>query len=355
MKHYFFLSLAIFILGSCAVSNDIETTKGSNPVVKQTLIYALPQTSLSLTIEATKTITKKGIYAEFAQRLLSISNVPMRDSEKWNISDVIIKEEREPDASQYYTLSYKTYPYNLDKLLSFSENGIILDFANAWKSDRHLSLPQSVDNKALDPLLLEAPIKEKVDTFYKTIMTDTSFVKIPVLKKQQEAKSIEEAAKEIAKQILKIRKQKLKILRGEIENYQPDGDALKYSINELNKLEDIYLSFFIGVKKAEKKKYSLTITPQKENLTGEVCYFSPEKGLLNQGKDASKSGSSIAYQIIAENKVPAGMVPEKTKNTLYFRIPAMTNVIITLNGETIATKKIPVYQFGYVQGMVLNP
>lgn len=348
MKYIFFA--CIVVLTSCSLTNEIQTIKGTGKLNDQSIIYALPQTSVAITIEATKTIIKKGIYSEYAQKLLNISNIPAWNSENWTISDIYINTQQEADPSQYFTITYSSYPYNLDKLLSFSNNGIILDFANAWKSQPELFLAQNAANHISDPLLLKTPIIEKVDTFYKTIMTDTSFVKIPVLKKQQEAKTNEDAAKEIAKQILKIRRQKLKILRGEIENYQPDGDALKFSINELNKLEDIYLTFFIGVRKLEKKTFTVRVSPAKEQLSGSIINFSADKGLTT----TTNGGKAISYQMSIENEIPSAVVPDRGKNLLYFRIPAMVKMMVKLNEEVIASQRVPVYQFGAVQAFVLK-
>ena len=110
----------------------ITKSSGSQPVGDKSIIYALPQTGISVTLEVTKTLIKKGPFAAYAQKYLHISNVPLEDSESWKITDVRISSQIEADPSQYYAITYKTYPENLSNLLSVSNKGIILDFANAW-------------------------------------------------------------------------------------------------------------------------------------------------------------------------------------------------------------------------------
>lgn len=354
MKRIFICIPTFLILLSCSEIKDFQTSKGTVAPSegRESLLYALPLTTFEITIEATKTITKKGIYSEYAQKLLNISNVPMWDSENWTVTNVNIASEQEADPLEYYTITYQTYPYNIDKLFDFSKNGIILDFANGWKKSITKDLPSVISNKATDPLILNEPIKEKVDTFYRTIMTDSSFVRIPVLKKQIESKTTEDAAKEIAKQIMKIRKSKIKLLRGEVEDYQPDGDALEYSINELNKLEDIYLAFFIGIHKTEKKEFKFLYTPTKDNLKGTISFFSSDKGFNATKTNGCKT---ISYDLEPEQNIPTSILPDKTKNMLYFRIPIMSTLKIKLDEQIISLQRFPVYQMGSVQGFLFKP
>lgn len=344
------ISILAFILitASCSVSRDIEVAKSTNPqaISSQSIIYALPQTCIMVTLDITRTSVVKGIYADYALKYLNMANVPMADSETYSISNINVDYKSEADPSQYYSITYKTYPDNLNKLLTVSNNGIVLDFANSWKSNTNLNLPEINKSAILtDPYLLNETTREKVDTFYKTIMKDSSIVKIPVIKKQTQVKSIDDFAKEAAGALIKTRKRKLKILRGEYD-FHPEGEALKVMIALLSKQEDYYYGLFAGVKQIEKLNYTYSFIPQPEKMSKELCYFSLEKGIQDSN---ITGGSVVSVQLSKEQESARVVVPAKAKNSLYIRIPTQAMVQVKLKNENIATARLPIYQFGAVQ------
>jgi hypothetical protein len=175
-------------------------------------------------------------------------------------------------------------------------------------------------------------------------MTDSTIIKVPVYKKQSQPKTTEEFAREAANELIKTRKRRLKILRGEYD-FHPDGEALKVMSALLSKQEAHYLALFIGTKQTEKKVYSFSIVPQSDNLSKDFGYFSENKGIQENG-----NGLPITIQLTKEQSVTnTGIVPDKAKNQLYLRIPVQTNISVKLKNEVIASKVIPVYQFGNIQ------
>lgn len=349
-------SIVLFItltLTSCAIGQNFETSKltGNQPVSNQALIYALPQTAIIITVEVTKTTIKKGPYAEYAEKYLKLSDVPLKDSQTYAVSNIKLHTQTEADASQYYSVTFKTFPDKLQHLFIVSKNGVILDFANAWRQVATKNLSDgSAGDPLVDPVLLEQTSKEKVDTLYKTVMTDSTFVRIPVFKKQIQAKSQEEIVQETANQLLKTRRHKIKILRGEYD-FHPDGAALKVMVDELSKYEETLLSLFAGSKVIEKQQYTFVFVPQTDVLAKEICYFNPEKGIRTE---KSSGSSTIAIQLTKEQEPAKGVVPDRTKNTLYVRTPIMAGVTVKLDDASIYTTRIPVYQFGPVMVMPLN-
>ncbi|MDP4207660.1 MAG: DUF4831 family protein [Bacteroidota bacterium] len=351
MKNIGIVLLTILLL-SCTVSNDIETYKsnGKQQPEDRSIVYALPQTAITVTLEVTKTTIKKGPYAEYAQKLLAISNVSLWDSQTWAITDAKISARNEADPSQYYTITYKTYPDNLNRLFAVTNSGVILDFANSWAPQAGKLLSEKPASVLFDPCLMEPTVTEKVDTLYKTLVKDTSFTKVPVLKKQIHAKTPEEIAVEAAKELLKTRKRKIKTLRGEYD-YHPDGMALKVMVDELNKQEEKYLSLFIGARLTEKLYYTFTFIPQDNATSKELCYFSTENGIQTQN---TSGNAVISLQLTKEQEPAKGTSPDKSKNILYIRVPVMVGVSLKQNTTELATSRIPVYQFGSVQVLGLK-
>jgi hypothetical protein len=347
------LLVIILSVTSCAVAQNFGTSKlkSNQPASNQSLIYALPQTAIAITVEVTQTTIIKGPYAEYAGKYLKLSDVPLKDSQTFAVSNIKLHTQAEADPSQYYSITFKTFPDRLQHLFAVSENGVILDFANAWRQVATKNLSNgSANDQLYDPNILEKTSKEKVDTLYKTVMNDTSFVRIPVFKKQIQAKSEEEIIQETAHQLIKTRKHKIKILRGEYD-FHPDGPALRVMVEELSKYEETLLRLFTGTKIVEKQYYTFMFVPQINVMSKELGYFNPEKGMQNEKTPGS---SAISIQLTKEQEPAKGIVPDRAKNTLYVRAPIMADVTITLDDKNLFSTRIPVYQFGPVMVMPLN-
>jgi hypothetical protein len=351
MKNTLYAIITTFVLFSCSATKDVETFKinDNHPITEQTLVYALPQTAITIHLEVTKVSYKKGPYSEFAQKYLALSNVPMWDSQTNTITNIKITPNQEADPTQYYGINYKSYPLNLRNLLNISGNGVILDFANSWKTTTNLNTSTARNDLIEDPGIIAPTIFEKVDTFYKTIVKDSTFKKIPILKRQLITKTTEDIAQEIATTILEIRKQRLALLSGDSE-YHPDGSALRIIIAELARQEEQYLSMFIGVRLVEKKYYTFTTIPQTDMLNKEVCYFSPEKGIQ---EEKAIDNLPVVLQIVQEQELSKKIMTEKAFNQLYIRIPTMSMVTIKLNDQKLASERLPIYQLGAIGNILL--
>jgi hypothetical protein len=352
MKKYFaVLILGLFLCYSCGETRDIEVSTGIK-ISDKTIVYALPLTTIKISIEVTKTITKKGIYAEFAEKFLHIKNVPLMDSQAWTVTNTKMETLTEADPLNYYTITYKTYPSNIDKLLSISDKGVILDFSKSYTNSLNQTIFSDKTDSISDPGILSAIITVKTDTFYKTILSDSSYRRIPVIKKQILTKTIEDEANEAAKLILKIRKSRIKLLRGKL-TYPPDGESLKLDIEELDKLENTYLDMFTGIKFQEKRNFTYYVTPKKEQLNTDLCYFSSEKGIEPLPLPGNRL---LTLQILKVNDLPPAisLPPAKTSNILYIRIPATVNAILKISDKSIASERLSVYQFGMIQGFPLK-
>lgn len=344
--------LAFFVAISSTVSAQSFSISKFNSIQpsNQSVIYALPQTVLNVNIELTKTTLKRGMYAEYAEKYLGIKNVPFGDYEKWSMDDIKLIPVNEPDPNHYYSLTFKTVPENLQSLFSMNQKGILLELPSDWKRN-FIAVPGIYEKSINDPFIIDDLIKEKVDTLYKTVVTDSTISRIPVFKKQIQAKTVEEMAKEAAHQLIKTRKRRIKLVRGEYE-VQPDGAALKIMIEEMMKLEQFYLSLFVGDKKQEKLTQTFVIYPSNDLSPQKLGSFSEEDGLKT---GSSSSSNIISVQFARANGIESpGIVPDKGQNLLYFRVPAMVKVSLFIDQSERLQTNVPFYQFGSIQGIALR-
>lgn len=354
-KHILLFSVFFLILFSCAPYQNIEVSKtASNAGGQQTLIYCLPQTRIDIDITVTKTITKAGPYAQFAEKFLSITGVPKTDAEAFEISEVKIKPVNEPDPGQFYAISYKNYPSNLEKLFSLTQQGLMLDLSKSWSPVTKKVAPKKSGSDILfDYTIWDQTITEDIDTLYKTILTDASFVKVPIYKKSLDIKDEQAKAEDMADLILKIRKRRLKLMMGEYD-YHPEGEALKVIVKELNKQEAELMSNFTGKEIRETRHFTYSVVPE-SSASKELLWFSDQNGV----SEIPKSGyNAVSVSFVLKESIAPPVDPknaEKTSNNIYFRAPVTSQVSVKLGNNILADAKIPVYQAGKIQQIPVKP
>lgn len=347
---FLFLSIA-----SCTPTKNIEVTKSSSNVGgSQTLIYSLPKTRIDIDVAVTKVVTKAGPYAAYAQKYLTLSGVALANSEVYEISSVKILPVNEPDPDQFYAVSFKKYPTSIERLFSMTQQGLMLDLENSWKAvASEFPSKYAGSGVAFQTTIREPNITENIDTLYKTILTDESFVKVPIYKKSVVIKTEEAKAEDMANLILKIRKRRLKLMMGEYE-YHPEGAALTVIVEELAKQEEELMSNFIGKKFRETKQYTYSFIPT-GSVSKELLWFSEDKGV----SETARTGASAVSVSIAmpDSIAPANedKAPEKTTNSIYFRSPVTTQVSVKTGNVVLSDAKIPIYQAGKIQQLPVMP
>jgi hypothetical protein len=342
-------SVAVLSFTSCMSSRNIEVSKASSVEGGlRTIIYSLPKTKLDIDVAVTRILTKAGPYASYADKYLSLKGVPSTDAEVFEISAVKIVPVNEPDPDQYYAVTFRNYPSNIDRLFSMTSQGLMLNPGNAWEAVANdFPVSHSKPDVLFGTTIREPNISEKVDTLYKTILTDASFVKVPIYKKSLEIKTEEDRAKDMAELILKIRKRRLKLMMGEYD-YHPEGAALEVIVRELAKQEEELMSNFIGKKVSETKHYSFSFTPA-GSASKELLWFSEDKGALSS--PAAGANAISVSVMMNDSAAPAGENKKAGKlvNSLYFRSPLMTQVTVKLGQTILSGATIPVYQAGEIR------
>jgi hypothetical protein len=303
----------------------------------------LPQTRLFFEVELTKTIVKKGPYAEFANRMLNLPNVPMTDSESWQVKSIRISDKQEVDSKQLYAVSFTDYPQNLDRLLRFKKEGLLLDvtvcnvllnYQNHWKSYDFQFVNTAVRSTTI----------EKVDTLIRTMLTDTAFVRIPVLQTRVMSKTTEEMAREAAQQIFNLRQTRIDFLNGDTD-YHPDGAALKLIFQSLHQQEEQLLSLFNGAKMESRQIVTYPALPEKPSTNVELFYFSEKAGIVSKNTAGAKS---VWYET-GKVTAPASLTPaNQARDIIYYRIPQVVEVSAGVDRNTLVREHITICQFGNI-------
>jgi len=344
------------LMASCASTKKETATvispySTSRSVGQSALVYGLPQTRLYFEIELSRTIVKKGPYAEYANRMLGLANVPMTDSETWQIKSIRINDRQEVDNKQLYTVSFTDYPQNLDKLLRFTKEGLLLDV-----SARNVLINNQNQNSGKDDfqfvnIAVRGTTTEKVDTLFKTVVTDTEFVRIPVLQKKVMSKTTEEQARETAQQIFNIRQMRLDILIGN-SDYHPDGTALKLLLQSLDQQEEQLLSLFNGARIESRQTVTYPALPEKPGNRVELLYFSDKAGIVQK----NTAGAKTVWYELGNVSAPASLTPmHQAKDIIYYRIPQVVEVTAGVDRNSLAREYVTICQLGNIVSFPLVP
>ncbi|WP_372750874.1 DUF4831 family protein [Labilibaculum sp.] len=345
--------LVSFVIVSCKWNADAQ--KRRTLEIPSTVVYALPQTAIQVNVMAEKTIVKKGPFSDYALKYLGISDVVRQNGFEWKLKSVELSAKGEVDPEQFYKVTTDV-DYE-PSLIALTPEGLIRGFN--LRSKTVLTEEKEIRVLADEDVDIEygkfsiyPMIKYKKDTVYKVVETDTAFVKVPVLEKQALVKSTEEKAEEAAHQIFKLRKRRFKMLTADFEVLPPDGKAYEIILDELEKLENEYLSLFLGKKVSVYKPYTFWFTPKKNEDNAVVFRMSPQAGPVDVTDLAGKP-IRIEFENLDSTSelvvIPtAGLAPQKLIN---YRIPGRADVSI-LNGKEILCKdRMSIAQFGKIASM----
>ena len=356
--------IEMVLLSSCSSYKIYNLKDARNVDIQHNgVVYALPKTVLRIEMEVTMQELKPGPYAAYAAKYLGISNVPRTDSVVWFISDIHIESYSEPDPDHYYCVeSDKSV---VSDMINLSKQGLIVaingnaDYSETdSKTDLFLN---QVFNKPIE--LSQLPVMdaqtERIDTTYRTIFTDSTFMRIPVMRKQQVNKSLEEKAEEIAGLILELREEKVALLTGDINEF-PDGEALSIILHEFKEIEEQYLPLFTGSRSEQVIKAVYEFTPTSENQKSKniLFRFSPQNGILS---NTDLSGIPVLVEVENQDYTTnfGDFIQYKDSllenaGGLYFRIPDKAIVRIVQDDKVIATKKLQVAQYGKIDALPLS-
>lgn len=351
MQRFGVSGIAIFLLlASCATPGRfVVTNLGYEPAeYTESTIYALPKTGLKVDVNYQKDVFIPGPYADYALRLLGIAGVKKNREESYRLGEVKIETNTEPDGKAFYSLTSQNGKINYELINWALTNNLIL--AGNFLSDTDIDVQKIQDGTngiQFKNVTMESNVEMKEQTIYKTVITDTSFVRVPVTSQQIERKTLEKKAEEAAKLILEIRSDRYYLAAG-IVDPMPDNFNLQAAFNELDKLEEEYLSLFVGKSFTEYLRKGYYIIPEgsveKEHIV--LDHFSDERGL------ASGEGESVELVIEPagnaksfRNLLPQGPEAE-VYNHFYYRIPEVCDIKVVHGNRLLFNKRISIYQAG---------
>lgn len=357
------------LLWGCAGSKGLEHRTSAINVSEAdhpenyTLVYSLPKTTLRVSVEATRIITRRGPYYQFAERYLGISDVPATNENSWRIDNVKIRSYQEADPDHYYML--KTNDRHVTNYFKLNAEGFILP-ANQKQLPELEGHVYRMEHEKGEPLYTDLSIHpsvvEETRTVMRMVRQDTAFVNVPVLQRQSVTRSTDAKAAEAADLIFELRSNRFRLLSGDLDLF-PDGRALESIIDEFARLEREYLDLFTGKVFEKTHEFTFDYTPNPELIRGNIenhviFRLSDTEGILPAGDE---SGRPVTLQLAKESKtdrmdriqdVPSSR--NSTPDRLFYRIPDVAGVSLTDGNNEIARSRILVSQYGKVISLPVN-
>ncbi len=353
-KHFFTLLIALVIsIGHSAAQIDVVPVSADQmPGVYEGFYYCLPRTVLRVDVLIEETEQVRGPFADYASRMLGLSNVVKTNSRTFSISRVSLTSYQEADPAQYYFIRMPLkVPLGLNLALNNDATLRSLDMPVVDTDKKKLRVTRIEEVKQLITDLPLPEYIEKVDTIVSRISIDTlTFEKITFPRTYIE-KTMEQKAREAADYILKLEDDRMKLLTGFQEIGYP-GETIKYMNEQLLQLQAEYLALFKGKSRTRQYLQSYVIVPEPGNEGAPVALFRFSANAGIQDKNSFEGEPvTVAYQGLRSTIAPAGheklrQSTKRASNGLYYRIPEKVRISVRRGNETLAENEFLVAQLG---------
>lgn len=334
-----YLALIIGIIMVLPVHGQRKKDEAATPAFNEGVIYSLPRTGIRVYVMGVKETFQPGPYAAYAEQLLGIKNVKTKSSVNWVIEDVKFEMFAEPDPEQ----SYKALGIGA-ALVSLSADGCLAGINTKKGTDKkeeivtnRVGQKKKFDDRSFFEYFTDSPIYTSGDS-----SSGYRPVKIPEEQKISKA----------AQRVLDSRRIQYEIAAGLIDEFHPDGEAYKVSLEELKKIEKDYLSLFVGKSTYDMETFSFDYVPKSGGKSEAIFRVSEENGIV-PATDLSGKPVMIEFEI-DKDLAPkySGMIksdnPGAGQSGVYYRIPGRATIKLIADMNVIATARATIAQFGAV-------
>lgn len=348
-----FLILALF--ASLGLDAQFVITSSNNVTEDQDggIFYYLPRNIIKLEFTVEETTYHIGPYAEFADKLMGLTDYIKENKTVYSIKDVDIQIANEADPNAVYCISADDRSKDPMPSVILDENGVILAVG-------YDSVPSDIQAKTNRFIYSELTQTSKPEvTFIGFLDNEIELEEAEDPdddgeeggKKSSKGVTKEDRAKAIVDKISKIRTAYFELVSGFQEVAY--GTSTAYMAENMQNLENEYISLFKGKITTSTYKKTVYYTPEANNAnnTVTVAKLSATEGLV----DANGKGDAIKMQFESINSLqnvnPMIDKGKKTSlnNKLYYRMPAKSNVKVVFSNNVIAEKQLTISQFGKVR------
>jgi hypothetical protein len=348
--HPCFCILTALFLISCVPAGKVSVLNVNDnaSVPAGSFIYALPLTVIDVHVISEETTLVPGPYQKYAKKYLSIENVPDKYEHEWNIKEVQLSTHLEADPDYIYIVSNITSLKDAPGIVRLINDSMILETKRFFKNEEFSYFHPKKESLVYTDLSIKRNFEAEKDIEVSLVMPDTNYLARSFSKNTLVEKTLEQKAEEAANFLIKLKKRRFKLVAGQYEA-MPEGEAMSSALSELSRIEEEYLSLFIGKKtvRAIDKYYQFIPVPGKETDRTVLFRFSDDSGFVDPREN---KGMPVVVDTKALNKLQAleqYKSPLKTSdNILLYRIADQVSVKIIAGEQVWAEALYPVFQAG---------
>lgn len=342
----------IFSISGQGIKSVYKIGESAPKNTNNIFIYALPRTTLAIKVVTKRTITSCGPYFAYAEEYLGIKDVNSENKSEWSIDSIDIFTIKEVDPDEFYAVKTKK-GFNPKSLFFLTESGFILDpSVQSEFTVANLGVfPKNNTPKALKEYSMQKYYYDKTDTFYKTVIKDSLYLRIPSTRSKEELKNLKDRAREAAEVIFKIRQRKFEMILSEDEAL-PEAKAFRMALDEMNRIETIYLDLFTGrtITNIFTSWFYFTPVSMTKETQFEIFRFSTKYGI----SDRTIPSATPIFLMFERNNNTKSLnewlndTKYNDNNSLLYRIPDLATVNVIWKGNLLMSKKILISQFGTI-------
>lgn len=257
--------------------------------------YALPTTTLKVTVSVSKVQDVRGYFADYAESLLGLTNIIQQNRTYYTLNSVDVEPITIPDESKIYE--------------AFTSN---MEIAKLWQQEKMTAndvffvspltaytvhtatLPDFFKNYA------DISYTQQSESFVDTKIIDGVVTQVPASHTKTVSKSFESKAREAADAIMKSRKDQYNLVAGEQETPY-SGEAIQTMLSELKAWENNYMSLFTGISISDTITYVFYVAPESLNPVT-AFYFDATKG-FSQDKGTAAEAYNLVFNRIYKKAV----------------------------------------------------
>jgi hypothetical protein len=322
--------VAMLLIIPAAAQRRSATTAPDKLSVTDGIIYSLPRTGIRVHVKARQTTVAPGPYAPFAEQLLGIRDAKTQAQTIWEFENVRFETFAEPDPAQIYKATGGA------AFLQLTPSGILAGINSVTDLKSCISASSNsfaTVNKAPD-------------------LTFNYLIDNPALTGRT---SLDQRAVQAANRIIRARNLRFDIVSGLLDEFHPDGEAYKESLEELHNIEAELLSLFIGKSATEEYIFSFDYIP-KTSVRGDVIFrFDENRGFLPK---SDLSGKPVIIDVERDEALAAKQTAVKGEQPVnpgftgvYYRQPGTADIRISREFTVVATGRVTIAQFGEVSAI----
>lgn len=349
--HLVFLSLFVFQLAYSQKAVYKLPVGFETNISNPTFFYTLPKTAFKVDVVVTKISNTKGLYADFAEKMLGITNYCKENATSYELKSITLTPFAVPDKNLQFVAELSAGQMKNNFLQSLYGNNaatVFHTFSTIEQNNADI-LPDFFKNYA------DVILQKTYETYTETKIIDGIVTQVPVTQTKITTKTLTQQAQEAADYIEKIRKDRYDILSFSQEVTLSKG-AFEYLVNQLDELEKKYLELFMGITVLEDIHETFVIEPESEFALTSVCSVTPDEGF-----SASMSKTPVNnFYISCTPQAPTNLQEEFTnlkarKNSGYQVRKAVPVFVSLVNGDKKELLGVfPIYQYGILETLPAN-